>query len=125
MASVVHFEIPVDDPERAHAFYRAAFGWRIDAMPDMGYALVGTTPADDQGRPAEPGAVNGGMLQRSETVPTVVVTVGVDDIDAALATVESAGGTTVAGRPDVAGMGWSAYDRDSEGNVIGLWQPAP
>ncbi len=33
---VVHFEIPADDPARAQDFYWTAFGWDINAMPDMG-----------------------------------------------------------------------------------------
>ena len=28
---IVHFEIPADDPARAMAFYRSAFGWSFDA----------------------------------------------------------------------------------------------
>ena len=123
-SSVVHFEIPVDDPERAYAFYRAAFDWRIDAMPGMGYAMVGTAPADESGRPSEPGAINGGMLRRSGQVPSPVITVEVDEIDAALESIESLGGTTVEGRQPVMDMGWSAYAKDTEGNVIGLWQNA-
>ena len=29
--TVVHFEIPADDPERASKFYRELFGWEIEA----------------------------------------------------------------------------------------------
>jgi predicted enzyme related to lactoylglutathione lyase len=28
--TIVHFEIPADDPERAARFYRDLFGWKID-----------------------------------------------------------------------------------------------
>ena len=51
-----------------------------------------------------------------------MVTVDVDDIDAALATIERLGGETLVGRTEVGGMGWSAYFRDAEGNVLGLWE---
>ena len=40
--AVVHFEIPADDPERAQDFYREAFGWGVDPMPDMSYAMLRT-----------------------------------------------------------------------------------
>jgi hypothetical protein len=30
--TVVHFEIPADDPERAAKFYRELFGWSINKM---------------------------------------------------------------------------------------------
>jgi predicted enzyme related to lactoylglutathione lyase len=81
---VVHFELPVDDVERAGGFYRDAFGWHIQPRPDMGYALVRTTPTDEMGAPAAPGAINGGMLRRRDPITGPVITVEVDDIDAAL-----------------------------------------
>ena len=121
---VVHFEIPADDVNRAQDFYREAFGWQIQPMPDMGYTMVSTAPTDDQGRPTEPGAINGGMLKREAPVSTPIITVDVDDMDAALAKVESLGGTTVIGKQAVADMGFSAYFKDSEGNLMGLWQTA-
>jgi hypothetical protein len=30
MPRVVHFELPVDEPERAAHFYRSVFGWQIN-----------------------------------------------------------------------------------------------
>jgi predicted enzyme related to lactoylglutathione lyase len=51
-----------------------------------------------------------------------VVTVEVDDIDAALESVERHGGKAVVGRTAVGEMGFSAYFADPEGNVLGLWQ---
>ena len=44
------------------------------------------------------------------------------DIDESLKKVEELGGTTVLGRQDVGGMGWAAYFKDVEGNLMGLWQ---
>ncbi len=29
MSRVIHFEIPASDPERASAFYKKVFGWKI------------------------------------------------------------------------------------------------
>ena len=55
---LVHFELPADDVERAQTFYREAFGWQVNSMPGMGYALLTTTPTDEQGRPAAPGGIN-------------------------------------------------------------------
>jgi predicted enzyme related to lactoylglutathione lyase len=119
---VIHFEIPADDPERAHAFYREAFGWQIDAMPGMGYALVSTTAAGPTGRPAAAGEINGGMLRRQEPITAPVITIGVDDIDATLPQIEKLGGTVVRGKTPVGTMGFSAYFTDPEGNVLGLWE---
>ena len=118
---VVHFEIPFDDQERARAFYAAAFKWELSPLPDMGYVMVTTGPSE-QGPPSEPGFINGGMLERSEQVTGPVLTLEVDDIDAALASIEELGGATVATKQAVGEMGFSAYFTDSEGNLMGLWQ---
>jgi uncharacterized protein len=120
---IVHFEIPFDDGERARSFYRDVFGWQISEMPELDYTIVTTGPVGDDGVSTEPGYINGGMMQRSQ-VSAPVVTIDVDDIDAALAKVESLGGRTVEGKSPVGDMGFAAYFSDSEGNVIGLWQTA-
>ncbi len=123
--SVVHFELPADDIERARAFYQGAFGWTIEAYPGMDYQGVTTTEVDQQTRmPLEPGAINGGMARRSTEIPAPVLTIGVDDIDAALLAVEKHGGKVVQGRQPVGGMGFTGYFADPEGNVLGLWQSA-
>jgi uncharacterized protein len=121
---VIHFEVPADDVARAQTFYREAFGWQITSMPEMNYSLIVTTEVDEQGGPKEPGAVNGGMMTRSGEFTSPVITIEADDIDQALSTVERLGGKTVMPRTPVADMGFTAYFRDTEGNVIGLWQNA-
>ncbi|HEX9232334.1 MAG TPA: VOC family protein [Jatrophihabitantaceae bacterium] len=120
---VVHFELPVDDVERAQGFYREAFGWDFNSLPEMGYTLIGTTPSGENG-PTEPGAINGGMFARQDPVRAPVVTIEVDDIAAALKTVESLGGRTARETFPVGDMGLAAYFTDTEGNVVGLWQNA-
>lgn len=121
---VVHFEIPADNVERAQEFYRTAFGWNLSSMPDTDYTIVTTTPTDDQGAPKDPGAINGGMFMREATLATPVITIDVDDIDKALETIATNGGSTVQGKQPVMDMGFAAYFKDSEGNLMGLWQTA-
>jgi uncharacterized protein len=120
---VVHFEIPFDDQERAASFYGEAFGWNLVPMPEMSYVLVTTGPSDE-GPPSEPGFINGGMLTRGEPVRSPVVVLDVEDIDATLKDVERLGGTSVSEKQPVGDMGFAAYFKDSEGNVLGLWQNA-
>ena len=129
MSKVTHFELGVDDLDRAKNFYSTVFGWKLDTMDMPGggqYTGIITTDVDPQTMtPTQPGAINGGMVLRSETVtPAPVVTIEVSGIDAALAQVESAGGTTVAPRTEIPGMGAYAYFTDLEGNVMGLWETA-
>ncbi|MET3770452.1 VOC family protein [Arthrobacter nitrophenolicus] len=126
MGGVVHFEIPADDQERAKKFYQEALGWRIDPVPGMDYNMVLTTPMDEStGAPLEPGAINGGMFARDPDLKTPVITVDVADINATLKTVESLGGAVVKPRETIPGMGSFAYFKDTEGNVMGLWENLP
>lgn len=121
---VVHFEIPFDDAARAKAFYSQVLGWEVQDIPELDYTSVSTGPTGPDG-PTEPGFINGGMFERSDSfsrTPTLVI--DVDDIDATLAAVEEQGGRTVNAKAPVGDMGFAAYFEDPEGNVIGLWQNA-
>jgi predicted enzyme related to lactoylglutathione lyase len=125
---VVHFEIPADDLDRAKAFYSSVFGWQLQTMPMAGgeYTSVVTTPVDGQTQlPTEPGAINGGMMQRDERTPAPVITIDVEAIDDALKEIEAGGGTTITPRTAIPGMGAFAYFKDPEGNVLGLWEATP
>ena len=121
---VVHFEIPFEDGDRARSFYEGAFGWRMTPLPDMGYTMVMTGPTPEQGPPSEPGFINGGMMKREVPFGSPLVTVDVEDIDGALESIEKLGGTTVIAKQTVGDMGFTAYFKDPEGNLIGLWQTA-
>ena len=123
---VVHFEIPADNVERAKNFYKQAFGWDINQYPGMEYHMVNTTEVDQKTQmPTKPGAINGGLAKRNnDTNHSTVITVDVQDIDAALKSIEQHGGRTVQKKQPVADMGFTAYFKDTEGNVVGLWQSA-
>jgi predicted enzyme related to lactoylglutathione lyase len=121
---VVHFEIPYEDGDRAQQFYKSAFEWQLQGMPGMGYVLVATGPTGESGA-TEPGFINGGMLSRADSPSGApVVVVDVDSIDDALRRIGELGGETVVGRQPVGDMGFSAYFKDTEGNVVGLWETA-
>ena len=126
MGKVVHFEIPADDIARAKQFYGAIFGWQLQDMQGeaMGdYTIAMTTPVDEQSQlPTEPGAINGGMMKRSADTPSPVITIEVDGIDDSLKQVEAASGSVVSPRSEIPGMGAFAYFKDTEGNVLGLWE---
>jgi len=126
MNKVVHFEIPVDDLERARNFYQTVFGWETkdwELPGGMVYTGVRTVPVDEKTMlPTEPGAINGGLVKRSLDVPSPILTLEVDSLDEYVKKVEAAGGGTVSSKGEVAGMGYYIYLEDSEGNVFGLWE---
>src|SRR5437867_4135623 len=125
MDKVVHFEIPVDDSARAKEFYGSIFDWDLDEA-DMGggvtYTTVGTVATDEKMLPKEPGAINGGLMRRTSDTPTPVITIQVDSIEDTLKKVEAGGGSTIQPRTEIPNMGAFGYFKDSEGNVLGLWE---
>ncbi len=115
MARPIHFELPVDDPARAAAFYEKLFGWDIQQWEGAPYWLVTSGPD------SEPG-INGALGQRSDDLPVPVFVLGVDDIDTSMTEVAAAGATLVSPKIPIPGVGYSAYFTDTEGNRIGLFQ---
>ncbi len=124
MDSVVHFEIPADDMERAKKFYKSIFGWKLEDMssPQMKYTMAQTTETDKEGMPKKPGAINGGMTQRMSKGESPRVVVDVKSIDATIKKVTANGGKVLAPRMPVMDMGFYALCTDCEGNLLGLWE---
>ncbi len=142
--TVVHFEIPADDPERAARFYRELFGWEIkkfgaeegekdgraeagereasDATPGPAeYWMIMTVPAGEEGKPTRAG-VNGGLMRRQHAGQTPVNYIGVGSVDDHAARALELGAEIVLRKTPVQGMGWFAWVRDPDGNVLGLWE---
>jgi len=123
MDSIIHFEIPANNIKRAQQFYEKAFDWRMNHMKEMNYTIMTTTASGKKG-PTKPGAINGGMMRRNGIVTGPVVTVNVKDIEKSMKAVSRLGGRVLKGKMPVGNMGYSAYVKDTEGNIIGLWQHA-
>lgn len=126
MDRVCHFEVPYADKARAQNFYGDVFSWQIsDAPGDMPYSFAITTPVNDQMMPTEAGGINGGMYQRSDECgsKSPVIVVEVESCEQRITDVEAAGGSNVLGPTEIPGMGICAQVKDSEDNIIGLWQP--
>jgi predicted enzyme related to lactoylglutathione lyase len=124
MRKVVHFEIPHDDLDKAKKFYSGVFGWKLIDYPELKYTIVQTAKTDKEGMIMELGAINGGLTKRSDKVQTPVITIDVEDIDQTFKDVKEFGGEVISDKMKVGDMGISAYVKDCEGNVIGLWQNA-
>jgi predicted enzyme related to lactoylglutathione lyase len=124
MDSVVHFEMPYEDRDRAAAFYQKTFGWKPQFMgPEMGdYVVVQTTETDDKGMIKTPGHINGGMFKRNSPDARPSVVIAVEDIKAATEKIR-AGGGTVDDAMEIPGVGIYASFVDTEGNRLSILQP--
>jgi predicted enzyme related to lactoylglutathione lyase len=116
MSSIVHFDVPADDLERAKNFYAALLGWKFASFPEMQYNLITTTNLD-----GTPG-VGGGMGKRMEPSQRMLNYFGVPSIDAAMKQVVHLGGKLLTEKMAVPGMGFLATCMDTEGNLFGLWE---
>jgi uncharacterized protein len=122
MDKVTWFELPADDTKRANDFYNKVFGWKLSDMGG-GASMAVTTASDDQGAPAEPGAINGDISPRTKALPHPLIVITVQDLDAKIKMVEAAGGNVVSPRQEIAEMNAAyAVVADTEGNAVGLWQ---
>jgi predicted enzyme related to lactoylglutathione lyase len=116
MPRVVHFELAADDPERAVQFYQNVFGWQIQKWSGPQDYWLATTGA--QGTPG----IDGAIMRRDPGMPAVVNTLDVESVDDAVAKITAAGGTVVAPKMTIPGVGYVAYCQDTEGNTFGIMQ---
>ena len=87
------------------------------------YTGVTTTPVDETTRmPKETGAINGGMMQRSDMAKAPIIAMEVSSVDEYIKKIEAMGGKVVMPKTEIGGMGYYAYVTDTENNVIGLWE---
>ena len=118
MGRPVHFEITADDPERAVGFYTKVFGWKIERWGPQEY-WVATT-----GEPGTRG-IDGAIMPRAEHGIGTINTIGVGDLETAMAAVKANGGSVLGEPSDVPTIGRFVYARDTEGNTFGILEPLP
>lgn len=111
MARVEHFEIPVDDIARASAFYKTVL--------DLDYEPWG----DEMGmiRSSTGEGIGGDLHLRQSVSPTPTVVFTVDRIEDTVELVIANGGQMLGSIEALVETSRYAYVKDSEGNVIGLY----
>ncbi|OIK16671.1 glyoxalase [Bacillus sp. MUM 116] len=126
MGRLVHFEIHVDDMERAKKFYGEVFGWTFQDWSEYaGMPYFGAVTGDEN----ELG-INGALMQRQSTPPEAnqavngfVCTMGVENYDLTESKILENGGKVALPKYALPGMAWQGYFIDTEGNIIGIHQP--
>jgi predicted enzyme related to lactoylglutathione lyase len=120
---VIHFEIQAEDPARASAFYKNAFGWEISQMmsADKGGMDYWGLVTRKEGTPG----INGGMYRRdpARKITTFDCTIQVQDIDKAIADIKKNGGSVEGEKGEIPHVGWFIRAKDTEGNLFGVMQP--
>jgi uncharacterized protein len=123
MSRVIHFEIQASEPQVLVDFYTALLGWSFKKWEGSEYWLIETGPDDQPG-------INGGLLPRpngapleAQAVNAFVCTAQVASLDESLARAVELGAGVALPKMPVPGVGWLAYIKDPDGNLVGLLQP--
>lgn len=114
MPTVVHFEIPANDVEKARGFYSGLFGWKIERVASMDYWLIETSGE----RP-----IGGGLMKRQNPQQPITNYMDVSSVEEYSKKVRSLGGKVLVGKTAVPSMGYFAVCLDPDGNTFGLWEP--
>jgi predicted enzyme related to lactoylglutathione lyase len=122
MSRPVHFEIHASDPEKLGKFYADVFGWKVSHMPQFDYWLIDSGSSE--------AGINGGLLRRRGARPApdapvnaYVCSLGIESVDASLERALKAGATIALPKMSIPGVGYQAYIKDPDGNLLGLHQP--
>lgn len=126
MGRIVHFEIHVNDMERAKTFYGEVFGWSFQDWSDyagMPYFGAVTGKENEHG-------IDGALMQRQSAPPEThqalnafACTIGVENYDLTEAKIIENGGRLAMPKFALPGMAWQGYYIDPEGNIFGIHQP--
>lgn len=121
MTTIVHFEIPADDIDRARKFYSELFGWEIEKWDDpkanIDYWMINTT--DSKGEKG----VGGGLTKRMHPQHRITDYIGVKSVDEHSSKVQELGGKIVVPKTPVPGIGYFAVCVDTENNDFAIFEP--
>ena len=110
---VTWFEVVGKDGAALQRFYSELFGWKLNVIPEMNYALV---EAD--------GGIRGGIGQAPDGEGHVTVYAEVDDPQAYLDKAEELGGKTVVPVTELEMVTFALFT-DPEGHLFGITKAQP
>ena len=115
MNRISHFDIPTGNPKKAMEFYETVFGWTFSKWQRDDYWLIETGPDEYEG-------INGGLLKRNDPGEPVTNTIEVEDIDRTIDLIRRNKGEIVVPISAIPFVGFIAYFKDIDGNILGLFQ---
>ena len=114
--TIVHFEIPANNPEKLSEFYKNLFGWKFEKMSMGDYWTISTKAGQDSA------GVNGGMMKKMDPNQRPVNYVLVESVDDFTKKIQSSGGKIIVPKTPIPNMGTFAVALDPEGNTFGIFE---
>jgi len=125
--TIIHFEIPANNPEKLSQFYSNLFGWKIEktSTPETGdYWSIETRAgtAQNMEKSMTTAGVNGGMMKRMDANQKPVNYIVVESVDDFSKKLQDLGGKIIIPKTPIPKMGAFAVGLDPEGNQVGLFE---
>ena len=120
MPTLYHFDIPVDNADRAQQFYKDVFGWdmkKLNSQVDSKIELWMCETEDESGRKG----ITGGMMKR-DSLSSVTNYILVNSIDEYTSKINHSGGKVTMHKTEIPHVGYFAMFLDSENNLFGLFE---
>lgn len=125
--TIVHFEIPADDVERARKFYSTLFGWKIEKLEvkkdgeTMDYWLISTSSGGNSNK-EKSSHLEGGLIKRQHPQQPNLNYISVSSVDEYSNKVKELGGKVVLPKTEITDYGFFAVCIDTENNAFALWE---
>ena len=125
--TIIHFEIPANNPEKLSEFYKNLFGWKFEKTP-MGesgdYWMIETRAgtAQDMEKAQNTAGMNGGMMKKMDPTQRPVNYILVESVDEFSRKTQSLGGKIIVPKTPIPNMGAFAVALDPEGNAFGVFE---
>jgi predicted enzyme related to lactoylglutathione lyase len=118
---LVHFDIPVDDIEKAVDFYRDVMGWKIEKYEGEG--MEGMVYWEVNPNPDKEDIIQGGIGKKMMPGQTIINYYNAEGgLEAFNKRVRDKGGTVMMEKMPIAGWGWFSVCMDPEGNPFAGWE---
>jgi hypothetical protein len=114
--TICHVEWPSTDFKKTQSFFGGLFGWKFEGWGDNYLMFTGPT-----------GGINGGFTKVNKVQPgnSACIYIQVDNIDPYLKKTKELGGKVTVDKMEIdPNIGWMAHLADTDGNLVGLFQPA-
>jgi len=116
MPRISYFDFSADDPERAVNFYNKVFGWQINKWGGpMEYWEIKTGESNELG-------IDGGLSKRDRIGQWTTPFINVSSVDQYTAKIEAGGGKIIEPKTAIPEIGYTLLFKDTECNLIGLFE---